>query len=191
VRVVAEDRVRARVDRRVRVGVLVALGKFLGSESFKPPGKGRTDAAWLWPTLRVTVEAKSGQRLEEMLSMDYVRQANTQLALLASDREEAEPPEGSISVIVSPRGVVDPDAVPIAAPHVYRAEPKLVLDIARDTMRAWKVLRGAGAGVSGDVLHIDAARIMCEHRVLPTQVQDRLRRDPIYRPIAMQDWSAS
>jgi hypothetical protein len=89
------------------------------------------------------------------------------------------PPEGSISVIVSPRSVVDPDAVPIAEPHVYRAEPKLILDIAHDTVRAGKTLRGLGVDVSGEILHTDAARILWEHRVLPTQVQDRLRRDPI------------
>jgi hypothetical protein len=158
---------------------LVALGGFLGAESFKPPGKGRSDAAWLWPSLWITAEAKSEQQSEGLLSMDYVRQTNTQLASLASDREVDAPPEGSISVIVSPRGVVDPDAVPIAAPHIYRVEPKLMLDIAHDTARAWKALRGAGAGVSGDVLHTDAARILWEHRVLPTQVEDRLRRDPI------------
>jgi hypothetical protein len=111
--------------------------------------------------------------------MDYVRKANTQLASLASDREVELPPEGSISIIVSPRGVVDPDAVPIAAPHVYRAEPKLILDIAFDTVRAWKELRGLGVDVSETVLHTDVARVFWEHRVLPTHVQDRLRRDPI------------
>jgi DEAD/DEAH box helicase len=158
---------------------LVLLGGFLGAEAFKPAGQGRADAAWLWPTHWITVEAKSEQGSEGVLSMDYVRQANTQLASLASDREVEEPPEGSISVIVSQRGVVDPDAVPIAAAHVYRAEPNLILNIAHDTVRAWKALRGAGAGVSGDVLHIDAARILWEYRVLPSQVQDRLRRDPI------------
>lgn len=158
---------------------LAALGEFLGAESFKPPGQGRADAAWLWSTLWITVEAKSEQKSQGMLSMDYVRKANTQLASLASDRGDELPPEGSISVVVSPRSVVDPDAVPIAEPHVYRAEPKLILDIAHDSVRADKALRGLGVDVSGEILHTDAARILWEHRVLPTQVQDRLRRDPI------------
>lgn len=89
------------------------------------------------------------------------------------------PPEGSISVIVTPRNVVDPDAVPIAAPHVYLATPKLVLDIAHDAVRAWKELRGMAKGVSGEVLHGDVARVLWEHRVLPTQVRERLSRNPI------------
>lgn len=111
--------------------------------------------------------------------MDYVRQTNTQLASLAADREVEEPPEGSISVIVTPRTVVDPDAVPIAAPHVYLATPRLMLDIAHDAVRAWKELRSIATGVSKEVLHADVARLLWEHRVLPTQIRERLSRDPI------------
>ncbi|GHH38195.1 hypothetical protein FHS35_007614 [Streptomyces umbrinus] len=158
---------------------LVALGQLLGAEAFKPPGKGRADAAWLWEPFWMTVEAKSEQESEGMLSMDYVRQTNTQLSSLAADRGVAAPPDGSISVIVSPRSVVDPDAVPIAAPHVYLSTPKLGLDIAHDAVRAWKELRGTAKGVMGDVLHATVARIMWEHRVLPTQVRERLSKDPI------------
>jgi DEAD/DEAH box helicase len=158
---------------------LVLLGELLGAESLKPPGKGRADAAWLWNTLWMTIEAKSEQEPDGMLSMDYVRQTNTQLASLAGDRDVDVPPEDSISVVVTPRSVVDPDAVPIAAPHIYLAAPKLILDIAHDTARAWKALRGMASGVPGEALHADVARLMWEHRVLPTQVRERLCRDPI------------
>lgn len=158
---------------------LVALGELLGAESFKPPGKGRADAAWVWSPLWITVEAKSEQESEGMLSMDYVRQTNTQLASLAGDRDVDAPPDGSASVVVTPRSVVDPDAVPIAAPHVYLATPKLVLDVAHDTVRAWKELRGMAKGVSGEILHADVARVQWEHRVLPTQVRERLCRDSV------------
>lgn len=156
---------------------LVALGQLLGAEAFKPPGKGRADAAWIWASLWMTVEAKSEQESEAMLSMNYVRQTNTQLASLAADREVEAPPSGSISVIVTPRSVVDPDAVPIAAPHVYLAMPKLVLDIAHDAVRAWKELRGMAKGVSRELLHANVPRVLWEHRVLPTQVRERLSRD--------------
>ncbi|WP_157748353.1 DEAD/DEAH box helicase [Micromonospora echinaurantiaca] len=158
---------------------LVALGELLGAESFKPPGKGRADAAWVWSPLWMTIEAKSEQESEGMLSMDYVRQTNSQLDSLAGDREVEAPPEGSVSVVVTPRSVVDPDAVPMAAPHVYLATPKLIMDIAHDTVRAWKELRGMAKGVSGEILHPDVARVRWEHRVLPTQVRERLCRDSI------------
>lgn len=158
---------------------LVALGEFLGAESIKPPGQGRADAVWIWEPLWISVEAKSEQKTEGMLSMDYVRKTNTQLASVAGDRGVDSPPDGSISVIVSPRSVVDPDAVPIAAAHVHLASPKTILDIAHDTVRAWKELRGIAQGVTGEALHPEAARVLWEHRVLPTQVRERLSKDPI------------
>ena len=158
---------------------LVTLGELLGAEAFKPPGKGRTDAAWVWASLWMTVEAKSEQLAGRMLSMDSVRQTNTHLASLAADRAVETPPEGSISVVVSPRSVVDPDAVPIAAPHVHLVLPALLLDVAHGAVRAWKELRGRAKGVPGELLHADVARVLWEHRVLPTQVRERLSRDPI------------
>ena len=158
---------------------LVALGRFLGADSSKPAGKGRADAVWLWEPLWITVEAKSEQEEEGLLSMAYVRQTNTHLASVAGDRTVDSAPEGSVSVIVTPRGVVDPDAVAIAASHVHLASPTLMLDIAHDTARAWNELRGAVPGVEGVALHRAVADVLWQHRVLPTQVRERLTRDPI------------
>lgn len=158
---------------------LVALGTFLGAESYKPDRKGRADAAWVWPTLWFTVEAKSEQEDGGMLSMDYVRQTNTQLASLASDRGVDAAPVASASVVVTPRTVIDPDAVPIANLHVYTAVPRLLLDVGHDTVRAWKDLRGLTQGVTREVLREEVARVLWSHRVLPTQVRERLTSDPI------------
>ncbi|ROP42786.1 DEAD/DEAH box helicase [Pseudokineococcus lusitanus] len=158
---------------------LVTLGRLLGADAFKPDGQGRADAVWLWTPLWLTVEAKSEQSSEGLLSMGYVRQANTQLASVAGDRGEDAPPDGSISVIVSPRGVVDPDGVAIASPHVHLASPRLLLDVAHDVVRAWRELRGLTPGVSGDARRQATASLLWQHRVLPTQVKERLGRDPI------------
>jgi hypothetical protein len=157
---------------------LVKLGEFIGAESGKPSDKGRADTVWIWNSLWITVEAKSEQEAEGMLSMDYVRQANTHLASVAGDRQVDTPPEASISVIVSPRGVVDPDAVPIANPNVHLTPPKLILGIAHDSVRAWKEMRGATHGATREVVHPEAARILWKHRVLPTQVRERMTKDP-------------
>ncbi len=54
-----------------------------------------------------------------------------------------------------------------------------MLDIAHDTARAWKKLRGVALGTAGDARHTAAVRVLWEHRVLPTQVRERLTRDPI------------
>ncbi|WP_158641434.1 DEAD/DEAH box helicase [Amycolatopsis eburnea] len=158
---------------------LVALGELLGAESFKPAEKGRADAAWMWRTLWMTVEAKSEQEPAGMLSMDYVRQTNTQLASLAADQGVEAPPSGSVSIIVTPRGVVDPDAVPIAAAHVHLVLPKRMLDVAHDAVRAWKELRGMAKGIAGELPREEFASVLWDNGVLPTQVRERLTRDPI------------
>jgi hypothetical protein len=49
---------------------------------------------------------------------------------------------------VTPRSVVDPAAVPIAATHLYLTTPKLMLDVAHDVVRAWRELRCMARGVS-------------------------------------------
>lgn len=157
---------------------LVELGKLLGAESFKPGGQGRTDAAWLWDGLWLTVEAKSEQTADR-LSMDYVRKANTHLTSLATDRGSDEPPAGSVSVIAAHSRLVDPDAVAIAAPHLYLTTTDIVLDIAHDAHRAWAAIRTSVTGDGGVAARAEIAKLLWEHRVLPTQVKERLSREPI------------
>lgn len=161
---------------------LTILGELIGAvESFKPSGTGRADGVWVWDTLWITIEAKSDQLDKGAISKAYIRQANTQLASLAGDREVDDPPEGSVSVVVSPRGFVDPDAVPVALPHLHLVAPTLMLDIAHDIVRAWNELRGIAPGVSGAALHKEIAHTLWDHRVLPTQVRDRVTGTPIRR----------
>ncbi|QSE87532.1 hypothetical protein JWS13_02355 (plasmid) [Rhodococcus pseudokoreensis] len=159
---------------------LVELGVFLGaSESFKPAGQGRADAVWIWESAWMTVEAKSESDEEGLLSMEYVRKADTQMDSVIADRGEDGAPPGSVSLIVSPRRVVDPDAVNIARPHLYLVSSELVLSLAHDVVRAWKELRGVAPGVEGETLREAAAKVFWEHRVLPTQIKERLTREPI------------
>ncbi|MCX2933435.1 DEAD/DEAH box helicase [Mycobacterium sp. CVI_P3] len=161
---------------------LSALGEFLGAtESFKPKRQGRADAVWIFADLWITVEAKSAQLTDGALSMDYVRQTNTHLASEAGDRSADSAPPGSFSVIVSPRGVVEPDAVAIAEPFLHIVDLRLILDIAHDAVRAWNQLRGLAPGTAGEALHREAAQVLWEHRVLPTQLRERLSIQPIRR----------
>ncbi len=156
---------------------LVELGRFLGADSFKPAGQGRADAAWVWEDLWITLEAKSEQTTQR-LSMDYVRQANTHLDSMAADKGVDEWPADSVSTVVAPSLLVDPDAVPIAAPHLHLSGTDVILDIAHDAHRALSALRPGLA--SGDVQASDlAARTLWDHKVLPTQVRERLTRNPI------------
>lgn len=152
----------------------VQLGKFLGAESYKPDGQGRADAAWIWDDLWITVEAKSEQLGDGPISMNYVKQTNTHLKSLASDRSLDDAPQASLSVIASPRRVVDPDAVPIAESHVYVIAPTKILDIAHDARRAWTSIRALAQDDDDDLMRGQIGRYLWEHRVLPTQVRERL-----------------
>lgn len=163
---------------------LVALGSLLGAESSKPAGQARADAVWLWSSWWVTLEAKSDQNEAGKLSVDYVRQANAQLAALAGDQGREEPPPDSVSVIVSPRTLVEPDAVPLAHHNLHLVGPDLMLDLAHDAIRAWKELRGLAVPVTttaGAAYRSAVATILWQHRVLPTQIRERLTVDPIRR----------
>jgi hypothetical protein len=156
---------------------LEILGTLLGAAASKPPGKGRTDSAWVWPYLWATLEAKSEQETEGTVSMQVVRQANTQLDSLSADRAQSAP-QGSFSVIVSPRRLIDPDAVPIARPHLHLVGPEVLLELAGDAMRAWTQVRGAAVG-AGSAKQDAVARVLWEHRLLPTQVRERLTRTSV------------
>ncbi|GAA1817767.1 hypothetical protein GCM10009749_29810 [Agromyces neolithicus] len=157
---------------------LVELGRFLGADSFKPAGRGQTDAAWLWDEFWLTVEAKSEQTADR-LSMDYVRKANTHLTSVAADRAVDEPPVGSVSVIVAHSRLVDPEAVPIAASHLFLTTTDVVLDVGHDVHRAWAAIRTSVVADGGEAARAEVARILWEHRLLPAQVKERLTREPI------------
>lgn len=158
---------------------LVTLGLLLGADSSKPSTPGRADAVWRWIALWATVEAKSEQQAEGTVSLDYVRQANTQMDSLVGDLGGDPAPPLSFSVLVSPRRVVEPTAVSAAGLHLHLVSPDTVLDIAHDAVRAWKALRASTVGVQGEERRTVVARIMWEHRVLPTQVRERLTAEPV------------
>ncbi|MEU6216965.1 DEAD/DEAH box helicase [Streptomyces sp. NPDC047022] len=159
---------------------LASLGELLGARSFKPPGQGRTDAAWLWPSWWMTVEAKSEQKSEGGISLKYIRQTNTQLRQLAADEGLDEPPADSISVIASPRGMVSDLAVPAADKHLYLVSPEAILAIAVRAMKAWTEIRSAApAGVEGEDLLAVVAQALRTNVVLPSYVKDAVTADPV------------
>ncbi len=157
---------------------LVELGALLGARSFKPAGDGRADAAWLWPSGWITVEAKTEQKAEGLLSLDYVRQANTQLDSLAADEEVDDPPASSVSLIVTPRPAVEPDAVAAARAHLHLVGLTTMADLAHDAVRAARQIRTALPAGANETAATTVMQILWEHRVLPTQVRERLTRNP-------------
>lgn len=151
---------------------LVQLGEFLGAQSYKPKFEGRTDAVWQWPRLWATIEAKSEQKSSGVISMDYIRQTNTQLDSLTSDLGAGVVTPSSFSLIVSPKLVVQPDAVPITRDHVYLATPSNMFVIAVDVDQAWKRLRSLD--IHDDGFHSAVEAILWQYQLLPAQVRERL-----------------
>ncbi|MGJ8721566.1 MAG: DEAD/DEAH box helicase [Salinibacterium amurskyense] len=157
---------------------LIELGLLLGAESFKPSGPGKADAAWIWDSLWISIEAKSEQTADR-LSMAYVRQTNTHLSSIAHDSGVDAAPIGSVSIVAAHSRLVDPNAVPIAAPHVHLITTDVLLDIAHDAHRAWVAIRAGVTGGDDEATRSELARILWDHRVLPGQVKERLTPEPI------------
>jgi hypothetical protein len=153
---------------------LTTLGSLLGAEAFKPAGQARSDSAWCFrDALWATIEARSDQKPDGPVAVRDVREANTQLRLLASDRGIAAPLD-SYSVIVTRRTVVDPNAALVADPHLHVATPETVLAINDDLTGAWKDLFDRVSGHSGADLERLIRVTFGTHRVLPPQIRERL-----------------
>lgn len=158
---------------------LATLGGLLGAESFKPPGQGRCDAAWLWDTaIWMTLEAKSEQE-DGVLALKYIRQANTQLDQLTGDRGVDHPPAGSPAVIITER-TVDPQHARAANPNLYVVSPPLVEELAADAAGVWRALRASAVGITdGAALRAHVQDVLSEHGCLPSQVVERLTQNRI------------
>lgn len=153
---------------------LTSLGGLLGAEAFKPSGQGRADSVWIFdPHFWLTLEAKSEADPRGPVSMDDVRQANTQLRSLSADRDTPIP-AGSASVIVTPKQLADPDAVAIAEPHLHVCAPSDVLALAHDVVEAWRTIRTSAHNLEGPDAQLVIRRCLADLRLLPTGVRERL-----------------
>lgn len=155
------------------------LGDLLGAEAFRPKGKGRADSVWLFGKLLwLTFEAKSETSPDRLVSMDDVRQANTHLASLAADQNSAAP-SGSASLIVTPKRLVDSDAVTIAEGHLFLATPTEILAVARDTLSAWAVIRTSATNLEGSEAATIVRETLHDYQVQATNIKERLFGQPI------------
>ena len=159
---------------------LTALGKLLGAEAWKHPGKGRCDSTWCWENhLWLAMEAKSDHDLTGVISHHEIRQANNQLQLLASDRSHTPAPPGSATIIISPKPGVDIDGVKGAQSHVYHVELSDILTLAKDVVQAWSEILAAKDGRTPSELSDLVRQTMSGHGLLPTQVRETLTYDPV------------
>ncbi|MGW0827132.1 hypothetical protein [Streptomyces sp. NPDC002845] len=124
----------------------------------------------MWPSLWLTIEAESEQKAEGGVSLKYIWQANIQFDLLAADEGLDESAPGSITVIASPRSMVDDDGVKVARDHLHLSSPTTLLALAQRTVRAWTEIRGAApAGVDGDGLRTVVQETLAAPTATPGQ----------------------
>lgn len=160
-------------------GGLTALGRLLGADAYKPDGPGRTDSAWAWPSGPWwALEAKTEEKDEHPVSQTTVRQANDQLKTLAFNRDEPVP-DGSAVLIVSGRRLVDPTAAVVAEAFLHLLAPGKVLQLATDTVRAWKEIRAQAGGMSEEDAAAVVRRVFRDNALLSSDVATRLLADPV------------
>lgn len=167
-------------DRAKYEPALTKLGGFLGAEAYKPKENDQCDSAWCWDErLWITVEAKSEQSSDKLISLRDIRQTNTHLRQLAHSRGVPSPPIGSASIIVSPRQTIAPDAVAAAEPHVYIVSPQIVLGLGQDTKAAWQEIMTKSHGLQGEDLKELVTTVFDARFLLPSQVRERLTVTPV------------
>lgn len=159
------------------------LGEMIGAEAWKPKEGGRCDSVWRWEDeLWITLEAKSEQDANGLISRRDIRQIGDQLETLRFDLSAGDIPEGSIALLVSPRQVLAPDAIGSAGPHVFLTTPDEVRAIANSVRLALEALIELGSLRETNAVRRRIVTTYQRHGVLPSQLLDRLTKRPAGNP---------
>jgi hypothetical protein len=158
---------------------LILLGDYIGAESSKPTGDGRTDSAWCWgEALWLTLEAKSEHEPDNAIGIDDVRQVSGHLQLVAKDRNSPIP-DFSASVLVSPRTRIKRDAAAIAPQHTFRVTPSTLTDLTEEVKKAWSRISTFRGMHDENELLTAVKSALREHRITPEEILERLTSIPL------------
>lgn len=159
---------------------LTELGTFLGAEANKPSGTGRCDSTWCWGNhLWAVVEAKSDQKPEGVIAHKDIRQVGDQLRILKSDRNHKVIPDGSFTVLLSPKPAVDQTGAIGAEEHAHLVHPEVVWEIGQDVQHAWEELLTSRTGRSTRDLITFVGTTFQRYGLLPSQLRERLTEHPV------------
>ncbi len=124
---------------------LRGLGELLGFDAVRPQGQGQPDGVWrhrdeLW----LVFEAKSEEKDSGPVSVSTVRQASTHRKWISQTYDWPEPAE-SLTVIVSPRETIDPQAAKIAGAEAL-VTPAAMRSIGARCIRSLREVRAQANG---------------------------------------------
>ncbi len=142
---------------------LRGLGLLLGFDAVRPDGNADPDGVWrdgnaTW----IILEAKTEEQADAPLSVETVRQAESHHRWVAQNLGWPEPQE-TLTVIVSPRVTIDPDAAKLAVDQAL-VTPEVIRDIAKRCIAAHNEVRARARGLDNEPLAVDlGARFGREH----------------------------
>ncbi len=142
---------------------LRGLGLLLGFDAVRPDGNADPDGVWrdenaTW----IILEAKTEEQAAAPLSVETVRQAESHHRWVAQNLGWPEPQE-TLTVIVSPRQTIDPDAAKLAVEQTL-VTPEVIRDIAKRCIAAHNEVRARARGLDNEPLAVDlGARFEREH----------------------------
>ena len=142
---------------------LRGLGLLLGFDAVRPDGNADPDGVWrdgnaTW----IILEAKTEEQADAPLSVETVRQAESHHRWVAQNLGWPEPQE-TLTVIVSPRVTIDPDAAKLAVDQAL-VTPAVIRDIAKRCIAAHNEVRARARGLDNEPLAVDlGARFGREH----------------------------
>jgi hypothetical protein len=176
------ERLRRGLEERSAAGYeasLSALGLLLGANAYKPAGKGRADSVWLFGSdLWLTLEAKSEAWNDGLVSMDDVRQTNTQMTSLAKDTNTAVAAQKA-SILITPKRLADPDAADIADDHVFLVSVDDISELAGTVLEVWTEIRSQTHGLEKEEAERVTGRLLHAAGVLPEMIYRRLTLTPV------------
>ncbi|MFE7352478.1 DEAD/DEAH box helicase [Streptomyces sp. NPDC057543] len=165
---------RAYEAALVALGTLAGASESYGNEDDENPAA--PDAVWLFNDARwVTWEAKSEAQPTGMVGPNDVRQAGSHLRTTESERGTSAPSD-SVSLLMSPKPAVMPEARALAEEHLYLVGPEQVLDVFDRLLRAWRSARGR---IISSLTATELAEIFQTEKALPSQWLPLLRKAPI------------
>lgn len=158
---------------------LVELGKLLGFEAWKPAGTAPPDCVWqLGSWLLIVFEGKSDESVDGSISIQDCRQSSAHLDWVRA-QDDLKGAREIISVLVTPRVKLDPNAIPYAE-GIYFVNTSAALALFERAKSMLLEARGVMTD-GGDELGEKLLEVMTRMNLTPEEIRNQLTLKPAIR----------